>query len=230
MKFQLDRKKEWGFFINPNNFQIGELKGDIPNGYFVILRRRDFEDSIGKTVIRNLYGTISKNQVSYISKKQLSSALSQKCAQFILKNDKLPPKVSIEKKPKEKKPIELAFNFSKYDIFHLKITGEMLDGKNPKATLDKIIESSSKNLYETEIEKIWKIEYAPNGRSLCKKCKRQIKTKEIRLGEPFYIDENLIFHWNHLNCINLSKLNRNMVTGLDDLEEVDRNRIEKKLK
>ena len=81
-----------------------------------------------------------------------------------------------------------------------------------------------------EIEKIWKIEYAPNGRSLCKKCKRQIKEKEIRLGEPFYIDEQLTFHWNHLNCSDLSKLKRDMVIGLDDLEELDKKRIEKKLK
>ena len=230
MKFNLNRKKEWGFFINPNNFQIGELKGDIPNGYFIILRKREFEDSIGKIVIRNLYGLISKDQVNYLSKKEVSSRLSDRCAQFILKTNKLPPKVSIEKKPKEKKPIELAFGLSKYDIFHLKITGEMLDKKDPKTVLEKIVESSSKNLYEMEIEKIWKIEYAPNGRSLCKKCKRQIKNKEIRLGEPFYSDEHLTFHWNHLNCVNLQKLNRNIVTGMDNLEEADRRRIEKKLR
>ncbi|MFW9851598.1 MAG: PARP-type zinc finger-containing protein [Candidatus Thorarchaeota archaeon] len=230
MKFQLNRKKEWGFFINPNNFQIGELKGEIPNGYFIILRRREFEDSIGKSVIRNLYGLISKDNVNYLSKKEMALRLSERCAQFILKNNKLPPKVSIEKKPKEKKPIELAFGFSKYDVFHLKIAEEMLNGKNPKTVLEKIIESTSKNLYEMEMEKIWKIEYAPNGRSLCKKCKRQIKEKEIRLGEPYYSDENLIFQWNHLNCINLSKLNRNMVTGLDDIDETDKRRIEKKLK
>lgn len=230
MKFQLNQKKEWGFFINPNNFQIGELKGEIPNGYIIILRKKEFEDSIGKSVIRSLYGLISKDKVSYLSKKQLSLKLSENCAQFILKNNKLPPKVSIEKKSKDKKPIELAFGFSKYDIFHLKITAEMLNGKDPKTILEKIIESSSKNLYKMETEKIWKIEYAPNGRSLCKKCKRQIKEKEIRLGEPFYSDEQLIFHWNHLHCVNLSKLKRNMVTGLDDLEEADKGRIEKKLK
>ncbi len=230
MKFQLNPKKEWGFFINPNNFQIGELKGEIPNGYFIILRIRSFEDSIGKTVIRNHYGLVSKDQMNYLSKKQLSSRLSESCAKFILKNNKLPPKVSIEKKPKEKKSIELAFSFSQYDIFHLKITEEMLNGKNPKNTLEHIIESSSRNLYEIEKEKIWKIEYAPNGRSLCKKCKRQIKEREIRLGEPIYSDEHLSFQWNHLNCINLSKLKRSMVTGLDNLEEADKKRIEKKLK
>jgi hypothetical protein len=227
---QLDRSKEWGFFINPNDFSIHELKGEIANESFIILRKRMFEEGVGKILIRSFYGIILNEKFVYLTKKELSERIAVQCAKFIIKNSKLPPRVTIEKQPKENKPVDLVYTFSYYDTFNLRITETMLDGKDPKTIIERIIAKSNKNLYEAETEKIWRLEYAPHGRELCKKCKRQIKKGEIRLGEPFHTIDYLTYKWYHSKCLNLSKMEKDYVTGIENLKDEDKRRIEKKLK
>ena len=58
----------------------------------------------------------------------------------------------------------------------------------------------------------------------------KIEKNTVRVGEPYYYEDHLNYRWNHEKCIFWKRLSLANVKGLDELEETDKNRIEKLLK
>ncbi len=229
MKINLDEDTEWGYSIDPRNFIQMKIEKEIPEGFFFVIKKREYIEEIERTVIRNVYGRIKTGQVQKYDKKQLSEMLSSTLARYIMKNKILPKHVKINGDLKYTKPANLIFFVGNFDIFHLKIDSNDLDGNNPKEILEKIIQKSTKNLFMKVRENKWKLEYAKSGVSKCNKCKNYIERDSLRLGEPSYYQENLSFRWYHENCVNWSKFNPDMLVGLNEIKQQDRKRIESKI-
>ena len=92
------------------------------------------------------------------------------------------------------------------------------------------MDKSERNLLAQKKEDAkWKIEYAKSSRAKCRKCGDKIEKGEVRIGKPTYFQDNLTYHWHHEKCVFMASLDSNEVTGLDELEEYDRKRIETNL-
>ena len=230
MKIKLSKPSEWGFFINPETFEIYELVGEIPNNSLVIINKKEYRNELGRNIILTNYALVSRNKLDYLSKKDMEKRLAKYCSTYILEKKSIPPRVTILKKLVDNKPVELVFVFRKNQNFTLKISEELLEGKNPKRIIEEIVTSSDEEYYKVNEEERWKVEYAPNSRALCKRCKKQIKSKEIRLCEIQTIEDILKKRYYHFRCFEWAKVNRNLVFGIESLKEIDQNQINKKLK
>lgn len=228
MKIKLSQPKEWGSFINPVTLQKGELKGEIPEKSLVIIKKKEFREEIDKVVILTNYCVIQDNKLLNLPKKEFTIKLAKRCAEFIVKNKILPPNTSILKITSSDKPIQLSYTHSKQEIFELILTTSMFPEQDMNQIIVEIMNTTKKDVSE-EREKKWKIEYSPHGRIPCKKCKKQIRTNDIRIGESYYKDEELNFYWYHIYCFNLSTIKDTNIEGLDDLKEEDKKKIAKKL-
>jgi len=230
MKIKLSRPNEWGCFIDPVTLDIKELKGEIPQKTLVIIRKREYKPEISRALISTIYAITSKSGLIYLTKRDFAKLLSKKCSEYMLEKEKIPLRVTLAKKIVENKPVELLYNIKKNKAFQLKITEELLKGKNPKEFIENLISASQVDIYTKEIEKTWRIEYTPRGGSICKKCKRQIREKEIRFSE-LQIEKNIIKQLvYHYRCMDWKKLKENLVHGLDNLKEEDQKQIKKKFK
>ena len=229
MKISLKKDEEWGFYVNPSSFQIFNIKEVIPEKSFVILKSREFLDEINRTIIRNTYGIVKNEKFEKMDKRDLSELISDACAKYILKHRNLPLNCKISPDLKFTKPAILALYVGTYDVLHLKISAEHLNGSNPKEILDPIIKKSSKSIFISKKEDRWKIEYARSGRSECRKCQSNIDKNAVRLGEPSYYQEHLSFKWYHEDCIDWSKFKKDQISGMEVLKESDRSRIQRKL-
>ena len=221
----LDSDNEWGYFIDPETFAINPIEEEIPHGSFVIIKEREYIEDIDRTVIQTTYGIVEEKKFQPLNKRELSSAMSIACANYILNNKTLPPKVKLEKELVEDKPAQLAFLMSNYDVFHLKISSKILSGNDPFNLINDIIQSESSKLTLDDREEIWKVEYAKSSRSTCRTCNIKIEKDKVRIGEPHYFGEHLNYRWHHEECFFWSKLSLDMLDGLDDLGKEDRKRI-----
>jgi hypothetical protein len=226
MKLILDSENEWGFFVDPNTFDIFNIEDDIPDGSFVIVKEREYIEDIDRTVIQTSYGIVEKNKFIPKNKREISKFMSEACSKFILSNDILPSKVKVEKELQEDKPAQLAFMLSNYDVFHLKISSAMLEGIDPYIKIKEIIGTETKKLTLYEREDKWKIEYAKSSRATCKSCGMKIEKGTVRIGEPYYFDQYLNYRWHHEKCIFWSRLEKNQLENLEQLEKEDKKRIE----
>jgi hypothetical protein len=229
MKISLEKNMEWGFTIDPRNFLVVKLVDEIPEGFFFIMKRREYLEEISRTIVRNRYGLIKKGEIHKLNKREMSDYLSISLAKFILRNYSLPKGIKIEQELKYMKPAKFAFSVGNYDIFHLSVDATDLEGKNPKEILDLIIQKSDKNLFKEKKEIRWKIEYAKSSIAKCRKCSTNIDRDTVRLGEPSYYQEHLSFRWYHEDCIDWSKFTTKTIAGLEELRTNDKKRIEKKL-
>lgn len=232
LKIRLSKPNEWGTFINPETLEIKEIVGEIPEKSIVIIRKKEYRSDLSRSVVNTHYATVSKNSLVYLSKRDVAKRLAKQCAQFMLKTGKIPQKITITRKIVENKPVELIYSFSTNEVFQLYITEELLEGKNPKNFIETLIASSDRDFLKTisEEEKHWKVTYAPDGRALCKKCKRQIKTKEIRIRKMPREEEPSRQEFYHFNCFAFSKIDPNKIHCINDLSEEDQKKIRKKLK
>ena len=69
------------------------------------------------------------------------------------------------------------------------------------------------------------IEYAKSSRSKCRSCSSKIEKDTVRVGEPYYYEDHLNYKWHHEKCVFWKIIDKNQVTGIDELEEDDRERI-----
>jgi len=227
MKMELDSETEWGYYIDQENFKIYNIKDEIPDGSFVVIKEKEYIDDLNRTVIQTTYGIVDGQKYQPMNKKEISKLISEACASYILVKNKLPPKVSLEKEVIPDKPAKLAFVMNNYDTFHLVVDKDLLEGTNPA----EIFNSLQEDVPElTEEKDPWRIEYAKSSRSTCKTCNKKIEKDTIRVGQPNYYEDHLNYRWNHENCIFWKRLSINNVDGLDELKEEDRKRIEKLLK
>ena len=226
MKLILDSENEWGFFVDPEAFDIYTIEDDIPDGSFVIVKEREYIEDIDRTVTQSSYGIVEKNKFIPKNKREISKLMSEACSKFILARDTLPPKVKVEKELQEDKPTQLAFMLSNYDIFHLKISSAMLDGLNPFEKIQEIIGNETEKLTLYDREDKWKIEYAKSGRATCKSCGLKIEKGTVRIGEPYYFDQYLNYRWHHEKCVFWSRLEIEQLEDLEQLEKEDKKRIE----
>jgi len=181
-------------------------------------------------VILTRFARVSKSTLVYLSKKDFTNRLATLCMKYMLSKNKIPPKITFTKKLLEGKPVELSYNFSSGIAFQMKFTEKSLEGKNPKEFFEKLISTSDRDFLKIDEERRWKIEYAPNGRSLCKKCKRQIREKEIRLGELQREKNLLVQQFYHFKCFDWSKQKGILIHGINDLSELDQQKVKKKIK
>ncbi len=229
MKMQLDSENEWGYFIDPQSFQVVEIIDEIPDGSFVVIKEREYIDDIDRTVIQTSYGIVEGKKYQPLNKRELTKIMSTACTDYILSSNRLPPKILVEKELKQDKSAQLAFIMTNYDTFHLRIDKNSLGGLNPAELINSIIEKETfkPTLYDRE-EK-WKIEYAKSGRSKCNSCGAAIEKDSIRVGEPYFFETYLNYRWNHEKCIFWQRLEKDDIKGLDLLDDSDKVRIEKLL-
>ncbi len=223
---QLDSETEWGHFIDPETFQIIEIVEDIPDGCFAVIKERQYIEDIGREIIQTTYGLVDGNKFQPYKKREISVLISKACADFILKENKFPPKVNVKDKLMEDKPAKLTFVMNQYDTFHLQLDKNLLRGANPIEILNPILEESSSS---EDDEGKWKVEYAKSSRATCKKCRMKIEKDTVRVGEPSFFQDHLSYKWHHERCVYWKRLSRFNVTGLDTLEDDDKYRIEKLL-
>jgi hypothetical protein len=229
MKIDLSSEDEWGHFIDPDSFQIVEIHDEVPEDSFVVIKEKAYIDDIDRTVIQTTYGIIDSNKFQPMNKREISKLMSVACGKYILKHDRLPPKVMIEKKLQVEKPARLAFIMSGRDTFHLKLDKNALEGGNPYETINSIMENQDfkQTMYDREDK--WIVEYAKSSRSKCRTCGSNIEKGKVRLGEPHYFENHLNYKWHHEDCIFFQRLEKENIQGLDTLENDDRKRIEEKL-
>ncbi|MBY9000028.1 MAG: hypothetical protein KGD64_03870, partial [Candidatus Heimdallarchaeota archaeon] len=97
--------------------------------------------------------------------------------------------------------------------------------------ITELVQEGVENLIMEEDKKgTWKAEYAKSSRSTCKSCGSKIEKGKVRVGEASYFDDHLSYKWNHEDCIYWSKISKDKITGLDELEEDDNKRIAAKIK
>ncbi|MBY9000361.1 MAG: hypothetical protein KGD64_05570 [Candidatus Heimdallarchaeota archaeon] len=229
MKIILKSDEQWGFYINPASFQIFAIKEVVPEKSFVLIKNREFLQEINRTIIRNTYGIVKNEKLEKMDKKDISELISEACAKYILKHHDLPPSCKVSSDLRYTKPAVLALYVGNYDVFHLKITVDYLNGKNPKEVLDPIIAKGPKSIFIAKKEERWKVEYAKSGQAECRKCETKIEKNAVRLGEPSYYQEHLTFKWFHENCIDWTKFKIDQIAGLEVLKDSDKSRIQKKL-
>ena len=226
----LSSEDEWGYFIDPESFHIVEIVDEIPDGSFVVLKEREYIDDIDRTVTQTSYGIVDGRKYNPMNKREISKLMSRACAKYVLQNNRLPPKVMVEKELKDDKPARMAFVMSNYDTFHLNLDKNLLDDGNPAEIINSIMERETfkPTLYDKE-EK-WKIEYAKSSRAKCKSCGSNIEKGTVRVGEPYLFEAHLNYRWHHEKCIFWQRLEISDVKGLDQLDDGDRERIENLLK
>ncbi|MCE7741442.1 MAG: hypothetical protein GOP50_03200 [Candidatus Heimdallarchaeota archaeon] len=230
MKIKLRPPNEWGYYLNPETFEIRETIGDIPNNVLVVIRKKEYRAEISRSVFRTFYATISNNMLVYLSKKDTAKKLTKLCVQFMLEKGEIPPRVIIDQKRIENKPFELIFHFRTFATFPLKFSDNIFEDEEQKEHITTLINSIKTDFIKSREDNSWYIEYAPNGRTLCKKCKKQIKYKEMRITEIFSKIEQKDQRFYHFKCTDWSKLTSNLVKGIDKLTEDDQNQVKKKLK
>ena len=196
----------------------------------MILQKREFREDLSRSVITTRYALVSKGSLNYITKREVPKYLARRCSKIILKTNKIPAKTTVAEGLEEKKPVELIFNYSKNESFSFQITEELLEGKNPKQFIEKIITKSSKEFVKAQSGRQWIVGYAPHGRGLCKNCKRQIRDKELRLREMESQDSVLNPELYHFNCFPFSTVESDSIHGINKLKEDDQRRIQKKMK
>ena len=82
------------------------------------------------------------------------------------------------------------------------------------------------NMADSEGEKPFLVEYAPQGRAKCKTCKQQIEKSSTRIGKlvsnPFSEDGGMMKQWYHVPCI-FDALTRARATTkkIDSAEDLD---------
>jgi hypothetical protein len=104
-----------------------------------------------------------------------------------------------------------------------------LAGENPKQFIEKIIAVSDNLFSKKESSKQWRIGYAPHGRNLCKKCKRQIRVKELNLRE-MKDEENLSTpEFYHYSCFPFTKYDQFSIHGIKSLSEEDQRKVRKRI-
>ena len=229
MKIKLSKPNEWGYYIDPFSLEMKEIKGEIPVKSLIIIKKRNYDKDVNRAVVKTTYAVMTKNGLRYLSKNDFSKALSKTCMNYILENKKSPPRtISIQKKEESNK-IKLAYEFSKSEIFQISITDEMVEGKDLHE-IKKILDENSVTLTEiSNVDNSWRVEYAPNGRSLCKACKKQIK-----VGEPRFVnidsEEDFIKQQTyHFRCMDWKKMKKDYIQDLDNLKADDRQYLEKRL-
>ena len=158
MKISIDKEKEWGHFIDPLSFQVVEIYDEIPDGFYIVIKEREYLEDLGRTVIQTTYGVIQGKKLQPMNKREISKLMSKSCGDYILKRKQLPPKVMVEKELISNKNAQLAFIMSNYDTFHLKITKEVLEGGNPFEIINSIIENETFKPTMYDREDKWKIE------------------------------------------------------------------------
>ena len=173
MKISLE-EGEWGFYVDPLTFIVNKIEGEIPESAFVVMKGREHIEDIGRTVIQTTFGYVENNTFLTLNKRDLAKKMSLKCAEYILRKEDFPPKVTLEREIKLGKDAYLAFSANKYDVFHLKISKEMLRNKDPKKIIEEIMNKSEKNLLREEEEDKRKLEYAKSSRAKCRKCGENI--------------------------------------------------------
>jgi len=92
------------------------------------------------------------------------------------------------------------------------------------------MKEKNRNLFYKKKEMRWRVEYAKSSRATCRKCNKIIDKNTLRIGEPSYYQEHLSYKWYHEDCVDLSKFKEEMLSGLVEIKQHDRRRIEKKLK
>ena len=229
MKIDLSSEDEWGYFIDPDSFQIVEIYDEIPDGSFVVIKEREYLDDIDRTVIQSNYGIVDGKKFQPMNKREISKLMSMACAKYILDFDKLPPKVMVEKQLQINKPAQLAFIMTNYDTFHLKLDKDALEGGNPFEIVNSILENQTFKPTIYDRDEKWKVEYAKSSRSKCRTCGSNIEKGAVRVGEPHYYEMHLNYKWHHEGCIFFQRLEKENIKGLDKLEDEDRKRIEEKL-
>ncbi|MHA1199096.1 MAG: PARP-type zinc finger-containing protein [Candidatus Heimdallarchaeaceae archaeon] len=225
----LDSDDEWGYFVDPQSFQIVEIIDEIPDGFFVVLKEREYIEDIDRTVIQSSYGIVEGKKYQPLNKREISKLMSKACADYILNSNRLPPKIMVEKELQPDKPAKLAFIMTNYDTFHLLLDKSLLDGSNPLEIINSILENETFKPTMYDREEKWKVEYAKSSRSKCKSCDSKIEKDTIRVGEPYFFENYLNYRWNHEKCIFWQRLDKEQIKGFDQLSEDDRERIEKLL-
>ncbi len=225
MKMVLESDDEWGFYVDPETFEISKIIEEIPDGSFVIIKEREYIEDIDRTVTNTSYGLVEGKKFSTFDKRGLSSLISEACAKYILKNNQFPPKVRIHKELKQDKPAQLAFELSKFDTFYLKISKNLLENQDPIEVINQLKTDQTSRLTSYDHEDAWKVEYAKSSRSTCKTCGLKIEKDTVRAGEPYYYEDHLNYRWHHEKCIFWKALNKDTLKGLEDLEKGDKKRL-----
>ena len=227
MKIRLSKPNEWGKYIDPETFDIKEIISEVPDKAVVVIQKREFRSELSRSVISTRYGAITKGSLIYVTKREASKRLAKQCSRIMLKTDKIPAHITISEKREESKPIDLTYNFSASDKFPFQITAELLEGQNPKQFLEKIIASTHPGNVEFNSEKDWIIGYAPHGRGLCNKCKKQIREKELRFRLMDSKDSVMNRELFHFKCFPIKNTNPESIHGESKLEEEDQKRLRK---
>ena len=229
MKMKLDSEDEWGYFIDPQSFQIVDIVDEIPDNSLVVLKEREYIEDLDRTVIQSSYGIVRENKYQPMNKREISKLFSKACADYVLKTKRLPPKILVEKKMQEDKDVKLAFVMTNYDTFHLTLNKTLLGGANPFEIINSVLQNATFKPILYDREEKWKVEYAKSGRSKCKSCDKTIEKGSIRVGEPYYFETYLNYRWHHEKCIFWQRLELEQISGLDQLDVKDKERIEKLL-
>ncbi|MHA1828831.1 MAG: PARP-type zinc finger-containing protein [Candidatus Heimdallarchaeaceae archaeon] len=224
MKIELEKEKEWGYFISPQTFHVHTIKDEIPEESFVLIKEKEYNEEIDRIIIQTTYGIVNNNKFTPYNKREISKIMSKVCGKYILNNNSLPPKMRLEKELREKKPVYLAFQVTNYDTFHLKITNEHLSNMDPVEIFKGLLENESAKLTTYQQEDNWLIEYAKSNRSRCRSCGIKIEKGSIRIGEPYYFEDHLNYKWHHEKCVFWKSLDKNNLL-FNELKKEDKKRI-----
>ncbi len=229
LKIKLSKPNEWGNFIHPETLEIKEIVGEIPEKAIVIIRKKEYRSELSRSVVSTRYGVVSKGTLLYLTKKDISKKLAKLFVNYTHKHEKIPPKVTISEKRVDNKPVEITYNYSTNESFQFLLSEELLAGENPKKFIEKIITTSDNLFSKKESSKQWRVDNAPHGRSLCKKCKRQIRVSELNLREIKEKDDPSTTEFYHFSCFPFTKYDQFSIHGIKSLSEEDQRKVRKKI-
>lgn len=223
-------ESDFGFYITTHDFKLHNVREDIPEGAFIVLKEKEEIEDLGRTVIQTSYGYIENDTYYDTDKRTLSEMISKKVVEYIAKRGTVPYKINLKKELKENKPVYLLWDINEYDQFHLKITDMMLgEGNTAYETFKELFKQNKIAKVDESIDP-WKVEYAKSGRSTCRSCNKKIAKDAVRLGEPSYFQGHVSYKWHHEDCANYITIQSiENLEGLEDLEKEDKERIEAKL-
>ncbi len=192
MSDRIEYDAKWAYWIDPRSFRMRRVKGSVPIGTIVLLKKQESLDD-GRRIVTTTYLFATEDGVIPSTKREVSKNLSRQMLEYMRNRGEYPPFTEISKVFANGN-VDLLYHPTGYDRFTVRLTPDLV-GEDVEMFLSQLTEPEIE-----EKEPPWVIEPAKSSRARCRSCGEKIVKGELRLGEPSIYEGHVTYRWHHLKC------------------------------
>lgn len=222
----IEYEADWGYYIDPETFEMSNIRGKVPVGAVVLTKKRETIDT-GITVVVTKYAIAREDGIMELEdKRRASEILAEQMLEHMRSKNEYPSGAQT-KKEYANGNVDMEFVASDYDKFTIKLTSKLMGGNVSDflATL----EAPSRRKFNPVDN--WCIERAKSSRAKCRTCGANIEKDTLRFGEPSFYEDHLSWKWHHFTCVNdeLWGLPKEKLEGYNDLDDEEKTKVREAL-